>query len=176
MTMTSNRGAGLQALMAVAELYARRLVADPGPPPPVLLLERAGDLDVVVLDGEGYDVIPQVRLLLGRSGANSAALLVETPAAATGTGGTEFWIVGESLDGATARRRYRVRPCGRARRLTPLADGDDPDVEGPFRPLFPVHLRPEHPDDGVVEVSSAAVLAAPPDMTPTSTTGRIVAA
>ena len=111
MTTTSSGGADLQALMAIADRYARRLVADEGPTPTVLLVERAGELDVVVLDGEGYDVIPQVRLLLGRSGASSAALLIETPAAATGIGGTEFWIVGESIEGATASAAIA---CGRA--------------------------------------------------------------
>src|SRR5438045_686239 len=50
MTATSS-GADLQQLMMIAELYARKLAADAGPPPRVLMLERAGELDFVTLDG-----------------------------------------------------------------------------------------------------------------------------
>jgi len=170
MTTTSNGGAALQALMAIADRYARRLAADASSPSAVLLVERAGELDVVVLEDEGYDVISQVRLLLGRSGATSAALLIEPSTISSGPSDPGFWILGESIDGATVRRHYRVRPCGRVRRLTPLADGDDPDVEGPFRPLFPVHLKPENPGDAVVDASGAAASSVPADMAPTPAT------
>ena len=165
MTTTSNGGADLRALMAIADRYARRLAAEVSSPPAVLLVERAGELEIVALDGEGRDVLPQVRLLLGRSGAGSAALLTEAPASQRGANGAGFWIFGESSDGTTARRRYRVRPCGRARRLTPLADGEDPEVEAVFRPLFPDHLTP---GDMVGTVDG--------DTAPTPTTGRSVAA
>lgn len=154
MTTMSNGGTALQALMAIADRYAHRLVAGADAPTAVLLIERAGDLDVVMLDGERQGVVPRVRLLLARSKATSAALLVEAPAAATEAGGAELWIVGESHTGETAGRRYRVRPCGRARRLTPLTGGEHPAVEGLFRPLFPVHVK-VGADDGVVDAPAA---------------------
>jgi hypothetical protein len=177
MTTTSHDGAALQALMAIADRYARRLVADAGSPVAVLLLEQAGDLEVVVLDDEGWAVVPQVRLLLAHAGATSAALLVEAPAPLAGAAKTGFWILGEGIDGTTARRRYRVRPCGRARRLTLLADGEDPEVEDLFRPLFPVHREVGGTDDSAADAPSAAMLMASGDAAPpATTTGRIVAA
>src|SRR6185436_19374055 len=88
---------------------------DAGAPAMVLLVERAGDLDIVMLDGDGRDVVPQVRLRLARSGATSAALLVDAPMTPDGATHDGFWILGEGIDGTTARRRYRVRPCGRVR-------------------------------------------------------------
>jgi hypothetical protein len=146
---TSNGGAALQALMAIADRYARRLVASPDAPMAVLLIERAGDLDVVMLGDEPTDAIAEIRLLLGQSGATSAALLVEVAPAA-------FWIFGESIDGTTARRRYRIRPCLRTRRLTSRVDVDDPEVEGLFSPLFPVHIGAEGADDGTADAASTA--------------------
>jgi hypothetical protein len=176
MTTMSNGGADLQALMAIADRYARRLAADAGAPAMVLLVERAGDLDVVMLDGDGRDVVPQARLLLARSGATSAALLVDAPMTPDGATHDGFWILGEGIDGTMARRRYRVRPCGRARRLTPLADGEESEVEALFRPLFPVHLEPGSSDDGVAGAPSTAPPAPPTASAPASTIGRIVAA
>jgi hypothetical protein len=177
MMTTSHGGADLQALMAIADRYARRLVADAGSPAAVLLIERAGDLEVVVLDDEGWGVVPQVRLLLARSGATSAALLVEVPAPPAGAANTGFWILGEGIDGATARRRYRVRPCGRVRRLTPLADGEDLEVEDLFRPLFPVHLKAGGTGDSVAAAPSAAMPMEVADAAPPAAfTERIVAA
>jgi hypothetical protein len=177
MMTTSHDGADLQALMAIADRYARRLVADAGSPAAVLLIERAGDLEVVVLDDEGWGVVPQVRLLLARAGATSAALLVEAPAPPVGAAKTGFCILGEGIDGTTARRHYRVRPCGRARRLTPLADGEDPEVENLFHPLFPVHLEAGGTDDSAADAPSAAMPMESADATPpATTTGRIVAA
>jgi hypothetical protein len=160
--------------MTIADRYARRLASGASSPAAVLLVERAGELDVVVLDGEGYDVIPQVRLLLGRSGATSSALLVELPDPSAGITRAGFWILGESLDGAMVRRCYRIRPCGRARRLTALPDGDDPDVEGQFRPLFPVHARAGGTGDNGADEPSAAAPLASTDLA--AITGRIVAA
>jgi len=176
MTTTSNGGADLRALMAIADHYARRLVADAASPSPVLLVERVGALDIVVLDGDGRDIVPRIRLLLGHSGASSAALLIEPTTLQGAPSDPGFWIFGEGIDGTMARRRYRIRPCGRARRLTPLADGDDPDVEGLFRPLFPVHLKAESPDDAVAGVPSAAAPSVPTDAGMASTIGRTVAA
>jgi len=163
MTTTSNGGADLQALMAIADRYARRLAADAGAPAMVLLVERAGDLDIVMLDGDGRDVVPQVRLRLARSGATSAALLVEAPMTPDGATHDGFWILGEGIDGTTARRRYRVRPCGRTRRLTPLADGEEPEVEDAFRPLFPVHQVPGDVDDGVTDEQDTGTSSASAD-------------
>src|SRR6185436_15090090 len=147
---------------------------DAGAPAMVLLVERAGDLDIVMLDGDGRDVVPQVRLRLARSGATSAALLIEAPMTPDGATHDGFWILGEGIDGTTARRRYRVRPCGRARRLTPLVDGEESEVEALFRPLFPVHLEPGSPDDGGADERDGARLPAPADAT--ATAGHIVAA
>jgi hypothetical protein len=164
---TSNGGAALQALMAIADRYARRLVSSPDAPMAVLLIERAGDLDVLMLDDEPSGAIAQVRLFLGHSGATTAALLVEVAPAA-------FWIFGESIEGTTARRRYRIRPCLRMRRLTALVDRDDPDVEGVFWPLFPVHIGAESADDGTDDAANTATPSAPADAA--DTTGRIAVA
>jgi hypothetical protein len=130
-----------------------------------------------MLDDEGCGVVPQVRLLLAHSGATSAALLVEAPAPPAGAAKTGFWILGEGIDGMTARRRYRVRPCGRARRLTPLANEEDPEVEDLFRPLFPVHLEVSGTDGSAADAPSAAMPMESADAAPpVATTGRIVAA
>jgi len=155
MTTMSSGGADLQALMAIADRFARRLAMVPGTPVAALLLERAGALDIVMLDGEGRDVIPHVRLLLAQSGATSAALLLEVPAASMATIDAGFWIIGESIEGMVARRRYRVRPCGRRRRLTLSASDDNSEVEAVLRPLFPVHIKAEDTADVIAEVSSA---------------------
>ena len=163
----STGGADLQALMAIADRYARRLVADASSPSAVLLVERAGELDVTMLDGEGRDVALQVRHLLEQSGATSAALLLDASPAG-------FWIFGECIDGTTATRRYRVRPCLRTRRLTPLADGEDPEVEGVFRPLFPVPTGAEGVGDGMADAPGTTTPPAPADAA--AATGRIAAA
>jgi hypothetical protein len=176
MTTTSNGGADLQALMAIADRYARRLAAEASSPVAVLLVERAGELDVVMFDGEAEDIIHRVRLLLGQSGASSAALLIEPTPIQRGSSGATFWIFGERIDGATARRRYRFRPSYRARRLTPLTDGDDPDVEGLFRPLFPIHSKAESPGDDAAGAPRADPPAAPTWAATASTSGRTVAA
>jgi hypothetical protein len=174
LTTTSTGGADLQALMAIADRYARRLVADTPAPVAVLLVERAGELDVVMLDGEGPDVIPQVRRLLGQSGATSAALLIEPTSLQRGSGGAAFWIFGESSDGTTARRRYRFRASFRTRRLTPLADGEDPEVEAVLCPLFPVHQSAGDVDGGAADGRPGATTATAPDTT--ATAGHVVAA
>jgi hypothetical protein len=174
MTTTSTGGADLQALMAIADRYARRLVADTPAPVAVLLVERAGELDVVMLDGEGLEVIPQVRLLLGQLGATSAALLIELTSLQRGSSGAAFWIFGESSDGTTARRRYRFRPSFRTRRLAPLADGDDPDIEDALRPLFSVHRSVGDMDGGETHERHGATAAASLDTT--ATDGHTVAA
>lgn len=154
MTTTSNGGADLQALMVIADRYARRLAMDPDAPSATLLLERSGALDIVTLGDEGQDVLPSVRLLLARSGASSAVLLVETPATSAGTNAVTFWIVGESIEGAFARRRYRIRPCGRGRRLTLVAGDDAADEAAAAGLLFPVHVKPEATEDAATTTSS----------------------
>jgi hypothetical protein len=176
MTMSSNGGAALQALMAIADRYARTLVASPDAPMAVLLIERAGDLDVVMLDEEPTDAIAQVRLSLGHSGATTAALLVEVAPAA-------FWIFGENVEGMTARRRYRIRPCLRTRRLTSLVNVDDPEIVGVFSPLFPVHIGAEGMDEGAdggtaEAASTVAASTAGPSATAdaATTTGHIAVA
>ena len=96
------------------------------------------------------------------------------PPACNRTSPAGFWIFGEGVDGAMARRRYRVRPCGRARRLTPLADGEDPEIEDAFRPLFPVHQTPRDAGDGAADERDAAPSPASTDTAAAG--GQIVAA
>ena len=52
--------------MVIADRYERRLAMDHCSLAPALLLQRAGALDIVRLDGEGQDVLPAGRLLLAR--------------------------------------------------------------------------------------------------------------
>jgi len=151
MTVTSY-AMDLQRLMAIADGYARRLVADAGPSCAVLLIERAGDLDVVTLDDLGRGFVARARGLIAYHRATSAALLVEVRTASIGRAAdtvirllgepvdTVFCIVGETIEGVRDERYFRVRRCGRGRRLTPLTGGRCPEVEYLSRPLFLVHV------------------------------------
>jgi hypothetical protein len=161
MTATSS-GADLQQLMMIAELYARKLVADAGPPARALMLERDGELDFVVLPGQERDAADQARHLLARHQATSAALLFEVEVTGMGIEPPVFCIMGESHEGTTATQRYRVRRRGRRRRLMPLTVSEGPEVEGVFRPLFPVHLRPPRSDAVPAEPSDIAIPASLP--------------
>ena len=88
-----------------------------------------------------------------------------------------FCILGETIEGATDERYYRVRPCGRRRRLTPLPSGADLEVEDLFRPLFPVHRRLEATDDAPGDAPRQAGLPGLTDAaSPVATDERIVAA
>jgi hypothetical protein len=165
MTATSG-GADLQQLMMIGDLYARKLVADAGPPSRILMLERAGALDCVVLDREDRDPATRVRHLLTQHRATSAVLLFEAETVVAGAVQTVFCVLGETVEGETAGRHYRVR----RRRLTPLVDGEASEVEGVFRPLFPVPREPVGMDDAAIPLVSSD---AAPDAT---TTGRSVAA
>jgi hypothetical protein len=154
MTATSDRP-DLRRLMAIADRYARKLVAGAAPPPRVLLLERGGELDVVMLDGPARDAAASVRRLLERHRATSAALMVELRGLPNGPVEGAFCILGETVEGAMEERRYRMRPCGRGRRLTPLAGGAF-EVEGLLRPLFPAHPRPRTPETAPCAASGEA--------------------
>jgi hypothetical protein len=157
--IATSSGADLQQLMTIAELYARKLVAEAGPPARALMLERDGEFDFVVLAGQERDAADQARRLLALHGVTSAALLFEVQAAGVGIEPPVFCILGESREGATAAQRYRVRRRGRRRRLTPLAVSEGPEAEGVFRPLFPIHLRP-HGSDAVPADPSDIVIPA----------------
>src|SRR5215212_5996662 len=111
MTATSS-GADLQQLMAIADRYARTLVANAGPPSTALLIERAGELDIVLLVGQDRATAAQVRRLLAQHQATSAALLVETRLTSGDATHPGVCILGEAADGTIDERRYRVRPCG----------------------------------------------------------------
>src|SRR5687767_6501237 len=129
----------LRRLMAIADLYARKLVTEVVPPDGVLLIERAGELDVVMLDGSGCGAA-MVRCLLASHEATSAALLVAAWGLPLGSTDMVICILGETIEGVTDERCYRVHPRSRRRPLTPLTDGAALEVECLFRPLFPVHL------------------------------------
>ena len=142
----------LRRLMAIADRYARNLVADAGSPCAVLLIERGGELEIVMLDDPGRGSAARARGLIAHHRATSAALLLEVRAAAIGWAAdtvvrilgepvhTVFCIVGETIEGVRDERYFRVRRCGRGRRLTPLTGGRCPEVEYLSRPLFLVHV------------------------------------
>jgi hypothetical protein len=133
--------AELRQLMDLADRYARQLVAAADPPPGVLLLAQAGDLAVVALAGPDPDVRTLPRLLAQRR--PSSAVLVA--AAAGALGGTEVdvvVVVGETSDGLRAARRFRVRACGRTRRLTRLPDHDAREASLVAPRLFPPLAAP----------------------------------
>ena len=136
------RPPALQSLMTLADRYARKLVAQSATPVGVLLIERAGALDIVMLERGHGDAAVTTRQLLSQYQATSAALMIEAPSQEQGLAERVFCILGESIDGVTDERHYRLRSCGRGRRLTALTDGPNQEVEGWFRPLFAVHAAP----------------------------------
>jgi hypothetical protein len=132
----------LPRLMDLAGHYARQLVAAANTPPEVLLIEHHGDLDIVLLDHPEPNVAVLWRLLAQHE-ATSAVLLVDVDSVIGGPGNHQFSIVGETREGTRDERHYRVRPCGRSRRLTRLVDRDIRSVANLAQPLFaPVPLIP----------------------------------
>jgi len=120
---TERLAAELRRLMDLAERYARRLVAATDPPPGVLLLADEGDLDIVALDGPDPDLAALPRLLARRR-PSSAALVAAAEGALGGLDVDVVLVAGETSDGQRDERRFRVRACGRTRRLTRLPDHD----------------------------------------------------
>jgi hypothetical protein len=133
--------AELRRLMDLAERYARRLVAAADPPPGVLLLAQEGDLDVVALDGPDPDVRTVPRLLATRR-PSSAVLVAAAEGALGGTEVDVVFLVGETSDGQRDERRFRVRACGRTRRLTRLPDHDAREASLVVPRLFPPLAAP----------------------------------
>jgi len=128
--------AELRRLMEFADRYARRLVAVTDPPPGVLLLAHEGDLDVIALDGPD----PEVRAfphLLARRRPSSAVLVAAAEGSLGRTDARLVFVVGETRDGLRDERRFRVRACGRTRRLMRLPDQDASQATGMAPRLFP---------------------------------------
>ena len=135
----------LPRLMDLAGHYARQLVAAANTPPEVLLIEHHGDIDIVMLDHPEPNAAVLWRLLAQRE-ATSAVLLVDVDSVIGGPGNHQFSIVGETREGTRDERHYRVRPCGRSRRLTRLVDRDITSVTSLAQPLFaPVPMIPSTP-------------------------------
>jgi hypothetical protein len=128
--------AELRRLMDLADRYARQLVTAADAPPGVLLLVHGSDLDVVAFDGPHADVRALPRLLARRR-PSSAALVVAARGALGGTDGDLVLVVGETSDGLRDERRFRVRACGRTRRLTRLPDRAARGAPGAALRLFP---------------------------------------
>jgi hypothetical protein len=135
------READLQRLMDLADRYARHLVMAADSPLDVLLLVQHGDLEIVTLDGPRSDTRVLPRLLAQRQ-ASMAVLLVDTDGTIDGRTDHRFSIVGETLDGLREERHYRVRSCGRTRRLTRLFDHDGNAVPSLAHRLFPPRTTP----------------------------------
>jgi hypothetical protein len=168
--MTMSSGAVLQQLMVIADLYARKLAADAGPPFGVLVFERDGELACTMLDAKDQELADQVRCLLAQCQATSAVVLVGTEIVVEGIAQRVVCSIGETDEGMTAVRRYRVL----WRRLTPLTSGDHLEIEELLRPLFPGERRAAGADQAA---ESAAEVGAPIDAPiDAPTDGRIVAA
>jgi hypothetical protein len=136
--------ADLARLMALAGHYARQLVAAAYTPSEVLLIEHHGDLDIVMLDDPEPNVAV-LRRLLAEHEATSAVLLVDVDSVVGEQGNHQFSIVGETRDGVRDERHYRVRPCGRSRRLTRLLGHDVTSIASFVQPLFaPDAIVPVH--------------------------------
>jgi hypothetical protein len=141
--------ATLARLMAITDLFARRLVADSESPAGVLLIERDGELQIVMLNGSERDVAVKARRQLAQQHATSAALIVNARAPSADRVEERWYVLGETDEGAASERGYRVRPCGRRRRLTPLAASEPaPEVSCLYRPLFAPHRKPRTVADG----------------------------
>ena len=125
----------LRRLMDLADRYAHQLVAAADATPGVLLLVHGSDLDVVTLDGPGSDVRALPRLLARRR--PSAAVLVTAAEHDPGIVDGIVLVVGETSDGLRDERRFRVRRCGRTRRLTRLTDYDASEASPGTPRLFP---------------------------------------
>ena len=131
----------LGRLMDLADRYARQLVATAHAPSGVLLLACGSDLDVVTLDGPDADVRALPQLLAQRKptsagfvGTNGSRLTEPTPRLVL--------VVGETSDGYRDERRFRLRPCGRSRRLTRLPDPIPGEAPSIVPRLFPEWVLP----------------------------------
>jgi hypothetical protein len=133
--------------MFITDRFARRLVADKDLPAGVLLIERGGDLQVEILTGSERDVAVETRRQLAQQHATSATLIVRSRIPSNGLIEERCYVFGETEEGESNDRGYRVRPCGRRRRLTPLIDEHAAEVAALYRPLFAVHRVPASPVD-----------------------------
>lgn len=127
--------AELRRLMDLADLYARKVVATADAPPGVLLLVHGGELEVVDLDGPDPDVRALPRLL-ARRWPSSAAVVVTIAGVLAGMDDVVL-VVGETSDGLRDEHRFRVRACGRTRRLTRLPDHSAVEAPTGVPRLFP---------------------------------------
>ena len=126
----------LRRLMDLADRYAHQLVAAADAPSGVLLLVHGNDLDVVILDGPDPDVRALPRLL-ARSRPSSAVLVATAEGVPGRIDGGIVLVVGETSDGLRDERRFRVRRCGRTRRLTRLPGRDAGEAPPVTLRLFP---------------------------------------
>lgn len=131
----------LQRLMHLADRYAHQLVADAESPSGVLLLVHGINLEVVVLDDPDTDV-PALPRLLARRRPSSVAVVVAAEGALRGADGDVILVVGEISDGHRDERRFRLRACGRTRRLTRLPDHAAMEEPCVVPRLFPPQAAP----------------------------------
>jgi hypothetical protein len=77
---------------------------------------------------------------VARHHVTSVALIVAVNASAPGESADTLYVLGETAEGASDERRYRVQQSFRRRRLLPLVPGEGDDerqtVARTFRPLF----------------------------------------
>lgn len=132
-----------ERLMEIADRYARHLSGDREKemPPGVVLLERDGKLHTVVFDGPPDELAATTRDLVVRHHVTSVALIVKFDAPSDAGAADSLYVFGETAEGDTDERRYRVQSRFRRRRLTPLAAADDdrPAMTRAFRSLFVKH-------------------------------------
>jgi hypothetical protein len=133
--------AEFQRLMDLADRYARQLVATADAPPGVLMLVTGSDLDVVTLDGPDADVRSLPRLLAQRR-PTSAVLVATDGSLLADLSDRLVVVVGETIDGQRDERRFRMRACGRTRRLTRIPDHDLSVAPSVVPRLFPSWLSP----------------------------------
>jgi hypothetical protein len=131
----------LSPLMSIADRYARQLMAQASLTTGVLLIERDGQLDIIRLDDEHGNMITTAQRLLTEHGATSAALLLEVSPSVDDLGGGILCIFGGSVAGETAERRYRIRGCGRTRRLTPVSPRETLEVPVFAETLFSASMH-----------------------------------
>jgi hypothetical protein len=153
--------ANLERLMAITDLFARRLVADRESPAGVLLIERDGELQIVMLEGSERDVATKARRQLAQEHATSAALIVNARTPTDDRIEERWYVLGETEEGVASDRGYRVRPWGRRRRLTPLVATPMMEVSCLYRPLFAVHRTPHTGVEGTEEDGGGSDAAVP---------------
>lgn len=132
-----------EQLMEIADRYARHLSGNPekAMPPGVVMLERDGKLHTVLCDGSPRELAATTRDLVVRHHVTSVALIVRVEAATPASGptvGDSVYVFGETAEGASEERRYRVQAGSRRHRFAPLPPADDgaPDITQTFRSLF----------------------------------------